>query len=367
MGLMRGGKRTWLGAAGAALALALVFTAAGSGAFPPGLPPAHAQAPSPSPTVTIPDSEGVKVRRASFLRKLVSAERLEKDAALQFVHLKRTASQKRALVPAGDPRAQRLQRIARDLLPHTGKWNDRAKTWQWEVSLIASKNINAFCMPGGKIAFFTGIIERLQLNDDEIAMVMGHEIAHALREHARARVAKTNIVQIGGRVLGSLILGQAGEAIGAGAGSLLTLKFSRDDEKDADLIGMELAARAGYDPRAGVTLWQKMDRAAKGAPPQWMSTHPASKTRITLIQKSLPDVMPIYERTRPARLERDRGREPIVVPAGERRSPWNHQRPSAPQTESRGGQIPPEVERRPRPPAGSIPPQQPLPLPGGRF
>jgi predicted Zn-dependent protease len=242
------------------------------------------------------DTGGVKVGNPSILRKLVSAEKLENAAGEQYTQLTRQAFQKGALVQDGNPQLARLRAIAKDLLPHANKFNDRAKDWRWDVNLIASPQINAFCMPGGKIAFFTGILEKLKLTDDEVAMVMGHEIAHALREHARTRAVKGTLSNVGGQILGSLILGgQFGQQVGAQAGGLLTLKFSRGDETDADLVGMELAARAGYDPRAGVTLWEKMSGANKGAPPQWMSTHPSGATRITTIKNHLKEVLPLYE------------------------------------------------------------------------
>lgn len=258
--------------------------------------------------------EGVRVGNPSFVRKLVPAERLEKTAAQQYLALKRQASSRHALMPRNHPQYIRLHRIARDLLPFVPKWHPRAKSWKWEIVLINSGNINAFCMPGGKIAVFTGIIEKLKLTDDEIAMIVGHEIAHALREHSRERAAKTTITNVGGRIIGALIFGQAGEALGAGGASLLTLKFSRDDEKEADLIGMELAARAGYNPASGITLWQKMSQAAKGGPPQWLSTHPASDARVKLIRDNLKYVEGLYERARAKRATRDAA-APQVPPA----------------------------------------------------
>ena len=128
-------------------------------------------------------------------------------------------------------------------------------------------------------------------------MVMGHEVAHALREHARERMGKSTATNIGANVLSQVLgVGALGHQVIGGGAQLLTLKFSRDDESEADLVGMELAARAGFDPRSGVTLWQKMGAANKGAPPQWLSTHPAGTTRIADIQKNLPKVMPLYER-----------------------------------------------------------------------
>lgn len=258
-----------------------------------------------TPSLAREPDEGVKVGNPSFLRKLVPAEKLEQAAAQQYLAIKQQASSRRLLLPRNHPHNVRVRRIAKDLLPFAAKWNPRSKEWRWEIVVIDSRNINAFCMPGGKIAVFTGIIERLKLTDDEIAMIVGHEIAHALREHSRERAAKTTITNVGGRIVGALIFGQAGEALGAGGASLLTLKFSRDDEKEADLIGMELAARAGYDPVSGVTLWQKMSQAAKGGPPQWLSTHPASDARVKLIRDNLKYVQGLYERARVTRATRD--------------------------------------------------------------
>jgi Zn-dependent protease with chaperone function len=239
--------------------------------------------------------DGVNVGRKSIFAKLVSAERVESSSALQYDQMTRQAFQKRALLEDDDRQVQRVRRIFKDLYPHTFKFNERAKTWKWEVNVLQSPSINAFCMPGGKIAFFTGILDKLNLSDDEVAMIMGHEMGHALWEHARERTAKTNMTSIGSRVIGGLLFGQAGEMIGAAGSSLAALKFSRNDETEADLIGLELAARAGYDPRAGITLWQKMSQANKGAPPAWFSTHPSSASRIKKIEAALPDVMPLYD------------------------------------------------------------------------
>ncbi|MDZ7857367.1 M48 family metallopeptidase [Sphaerotilus sp.] len=247
--------------------------------------------------------EGVEVGGNSKFTKLVSAEEIEAAAQQQYLQLRQEASGKGALAPAGHPQQQRLQFIADRLIPHTLEWNARAKGWKWEVSLIGSKELNAFCMPGGKIAFYLGILQTLQLTDEEVAMIMGHEMAHALREHARERIGKQTATRVGANLLSSLLgLGGLGDAaLGLGS-QLLTLKFGRQDESEADLVGMELAARAGYNPRAGVTLWQKMAEASKGAPPQFLSTHPSSSTRIQEIEASLPKVTPLFARAaRPPR------------------------------------------------------------------
>lgn len=243
-------------------------------------------------------ADGVTVGNPSTVAKLVPAKQLEDQAGVQYEELKKQAAQKGVLGEANSPQVVRLNQIAQRIIPFSTRFNPRAKEWKWEISLIKSKQINAFCMPGGKIAFYTGLLEGLQLSDDEAAIVMGHEIAHALREHARERLAKTQLTQLGASVLGSIIgKGQYSDLFQMG-GKLWTLKFSRDDESEADVVGLDLAARAGYDPRAGVSLWQKMSAANKGAPPQWLSTHPAGENRIKEIEKHLPEVMPLYEKAR---------------------------------------------------------------------
>ena len=241
--------------------------------------------------------EGVEVGQNSKWSKFVPAEDIEKTSQQQYLQLKQEAASKRALGPDEHVQVQRLRYIAQRIIPYTYEWNERAREWKWEVNLLGSSQVNAFCMPGGKIAFFTGILTKLQLSDDEVAMIMGHEMAHALREHARERVGKSVATQAGAGILSSLLgLGNVGNmALNAGA-QLATLKWGRGDESEADLVGLDLAARAGYDPRAGVTLWQKMAKASGGAPPQWLSTHPAGATRIADIQAQLPKVMPLYQR-----------------------------------------------------------------------
>jgi predicted Zn-dependent protease len=249
--------------------------------------------------------EGVEVKReASVFAGLVPAAEVEQSARKQYGDMMKEAASKNALGPDNHPEVMRLRRIAKDIIPHSIEWNPRAKEWKWEVNLVGSNQINAFCMPGGKIAFYSGILTQLKLTDDEVAMVMGHEIAHALREHARERMGKataTNGVAVIGSTVASVFFGvspQITDLVANQGAKLLNLKFSRDDETEADLVGMEIAARAGYDPRAGVTLWQKMSAANKGAPPQWLSTHPSGTTRIEEIQANLPKVMPLFERAK---------------------------------------------------------------------
>ncbi|RJF97502.1 M48 family metallopeptidase [Noviherbaspirillum saxi] len=260
-----------------------------------------------SPLVMAKDevsSDGVKVDKMSPLRNLVPEEQLEAAASEQYVGIKQQANQHKALAADDHPEVQRLRAIARKLIPHAVRWNDRASKWQWEVNLIGSKEINAFCMPGGKIAFFSGILSNLKLTDDEVAIVMGHEIAHALREHGRERVAKSGLASAGAKIAGiglSALLGvdpNLATAATGGIANLTMLKFSRDDETEADLVGLDIVARAGYDPRAGIALWQKMGMISKNAPPQWFSTHPAGKSRIAEMQKHMPSVVPLYAKAK---------------------------------------------------------------------
>ncbi|MEO5796635.1 MAG: M48 family metallopeptidase [Rhodoferax sp.] len=243
--------------------------------------------------------EGVEVSGNSAFSKLVSAESVEQTARTQYQQTLQQAQQQQALAPANHPQLLRLRRIAARIIPFAADWNPRAKDWQWQVNLVGSNQINAWCMPGGKIAFYTGILDTLKLTDDEVAAVMGHEIAHALREHARERMGKSMATNVGANLLSQLLgAGDLGNTVIGGGAQLLSLQFSRSDETEADLVGLELAARAGFDPRAGITLWQKMAAQNKGAPPQWLSTHPAGSNRIAEMQKNLPRVLPLYERAK---------------------------------------------------------------------
>ncbi len=242
----------------------------------------------------------VDVGPSSNLRKLVPAEDLENAATQEYAKLLADARAKGALAPANDPQLLRLRNIAARLIPQSAQWNDRARQWNWQVNLLGSKEINAFCMPGGKIAFYTGIISQLKLTDDECAMIMGHEMAHALREHARSRIAKSagtgQLLSLGAQLFG---LGQVGDLAANIGTQLLTLRFSRDDETDADLVGLELAARAGYNPQASVSLWEKMGQAGGAAGgPSFLSTHPSGPQRIQQLQANVPKVMGLYQRAR---------------------------------------------------------------------
>lgn len=243
-------------------------------------------------------SDGVDVKKSRFL--LLPKSTVENSSAQQYAQIMRAAAQKKAL-NTDRQQVERLRGIARKLIPPAARFNSDAARWRWEVNLVSSNAINAFCMPGGKIAFFTGIITALQLTDDEVAVIMGHEIAHALLEHGRARMSEQVLKSVGVTVAAMLLnLGQISASVLSRAADLaVSLPFSRQHETDADLVGMELAARAGYDPRAAANVWRKMsklgERSGNTQPPPFLSTHPSHANRIKDIEAALPRVMPLYE------------------------------------------------------------------------
>jgi Zn-dependent protease with chaperone function len=239
----------------------------------------------------------VDVGQSSRLRTLVPADELEFAAAQQYGELLQEARAKRALAQESHPQLQRLRQISTRLIADAPRWNERARQWKWEVNLIGSNSINAFCMPGGKIAIFTGLLDKLKLTDDETAMVVGHEMAHALREHARERIAKSQgtgaLLSLGAQLFG---LGQLGDVAANIGTQLLTLKFSRDDEIEADLVGLEMGARAAFNPQASVSLWEKMGRASgNGGGPAFLSTHPTGPDRTRRLAENIPRVQGLYQ------------------------------------------------------------------------
>lgn len=239
--------------------------------------------------------EGVDVKKSRLL--LLPKSTVENSSAQQYAQMMRAAAQQGAL-NNDRQQVERLRAIARNLIPPSARFNEDSRRWRWEVNLIGSRSVNAFCMPGGKIAFFTGIISALQLTDDEVAVIMGHEIAHALLEHGRARMSEQVLKNVGIGVAALVFnLGHASASMLSQAADLaVSLPFSRQHETEADLVGMELAARAGYDPRAAANVWRKMSKLGGGnQPPQFLSTHPGHANRIKDIEANLPRVMPLYE------------------------------------------------------------------------
>ena len=242
----------------------------------------------------------VGVDRRQSMSALVSEADLRKGSAQAYAQLMSQARQKGAL--NADPQmTQRVRTIAQRMIPVTSAFRPDATKWNWEVNVLKSDELNAWCMPGGKIAFYSGIITRLSLTDDEIAAIMGHEIAHALREHARERASEQQaaglVIGVGAALLG---VGQVGTDLGQLAYKVAVgMPNSRAHETEADRIGVELAARAGYDPRAAISLWQKMAKAAGGGgTPQFLSTHPSAESRQADLGVYAQRVMPLYQQAK---------------------------------------------------------------------
>lgn len=193
----------------------------------------------------------------------------------------------------------RVQGIATKLIKQTGHFRADATNWKWETNVFQSDQVNAFCMAGGKIGIYSGLVEKLKITDAELAAVMGHEIAHALREHVREQVSIQQAARLPGMVLAIVTGNQALAELGDMVSDVtLTLPRSREAEHEADVIGVELAARAGFDPRAAISLWQKMNRLGGSRPPEFLSTHPAAETRMQELQSITETVMPLYEQNR---------------------------------------------------------------------
>lgn len=251
-------------------------------------------------------NDGIPVSKLSRMRGLAGADaaQFDQQSKLQYTQMLDEAHKKDAVATDTNPQLIRLRAIAKRIIPFTSRWNPDAAKWDWQVNLLKSDTVNAFCMPGGRIAFYNGILTKLNLTDDEVAMVMGHEIAHALREHAREQAGKNNVTSLLGRVAGAAgaayfgLDPRLGDAVGSGAAKVASLSFSRTDETEADLVGMDLAARAGFDPRAGIALWEKMGAINKNQPISFLSTHPAGKDRIREMNANMHLVLPVFARAK---------------------------------------------------------------------
>lgn len=244
---------------------------------------------------TQPGAVGVERKQTMVL----SSNQVNRSASLAYQQEMKKAAGKSAL-NRNPAQVSRVRAVAQRLIGASGAFRADAPGWLWEVNVVSSDEINAWVMPGGKMAVYTGLLERLRLTDDELAAAMGHEMAHALREHGRERASQA--------VAQGVAISVIGAAVGAGEASLelaqlitdltFNLPNSREHEREADRIGVELAARAGYDPRAAVTLWQKMTQAGGVRPPQFLSTHPSPENRTRDLQDYSARVMPLYESAR---------------------------------------------------------------------
>jgi len=247
---------------------------------------------------TTTEKGAVGVERRQFL--MVSSAEMDKSAALAYQKTLQEQAPK-GHVNQKPQQVERVRGVAARLIPQTGVFRKDAPGWKWEVNVLTSPEINAWCMPGGKIAFYTGILEKLDLTDDEIAAVMGHEISHALREHGRERASQQLASQVGASAVGAALgVGQTGTELTAMVAQVtFLLPYSRLHETEADRMGVELAARAGYDPRAAIVLWQKMAKiSGGGSTPALLSTHPSNEDRIKDLGVFSQRVLPLYEQAR---------------------------------------------------------------------
>jgi predicted Zn-dependent protease len=230
-------------------------------------------------------------------RMAVSAEEVDASSKKQYAQMMAEA-QKKGVLDRNAAQVQRVQAITKRLAAQVAAFRPDAAKWPWEVHVISLAEVNAWCMPGGKMAIYTGLIEKLNATDDEIAAVMGHEISHALREHARERISRQMVTQTAVGIAGALFgIGDVGQGLGNMVADVtLNLPNSRTHEVEADRMGVELAARAGYDPRAAIALWEKMAKVSGGGqPPKWLSTHPSHEDRINDLRAYSAKVLPLYQ------------------------------------------------------------------------
>ena len=246
-------------------------------------------------TTTSDSVSGVK--RSQFM--LLPSSSVDKMSAQAYAQTLSEANGKKAL-NVNKAQLERVRNISNRLIAQVGVFRPDATKWAWEVNVEQNDQLNAYCMPGGKIMVLSGMMDKLKATDDELGAVIGHEIAHALREHGRERMSQAYVQQFGLQALAAFVTkgvaaGAINQAAGMGSQLFFAMPNGREQERESDRIGLELAARAGYNPDAAVTLWQKMEAMNSGAPPEFFSTHPSSSNRIADLKALAPKVRPLYE------------------------------------------------------------------------
>ena len=240
---------------------------------------------------TAPGAVGIEREQ----KMLVSEQDVEQGAAQAYAQ-ELNKARKQGTLNKNKEDLERVRTISQRLIPQVAVFRPDAVNWDWEINVQSSKELNAYCMPGGKIMVYSGLIHQLDLSDAELSAVIGHEISHALREHSRERISQAYAQQLA--IAGVATVAGLGQGVAGLANQVATVTFqlphSREQESEADVMGLELMARAGYDPNASITLWNKMGKASSGAPPEFLSTHPSGSSRIEDLQKNIPRVMPLY-------------------------------------------------------------------------
>lgn len=283
----------------------LATSAPAAAAAQPGLPvtakqPARTAEPAASETRPAPafvPNQQLRFGSYAVFRNLIPPPLLEAQAADEFQQIVYGAQHADRLYPDTDARVIRVRTILDKLIPYSLKWNERAKNWKWDIAVIRSPDIRMYCLPGGKIVIYSGLLDRVRLNDNELGMLLGHEIAHALREHARERLGEQQAAQLdSSRTIPQLFgLADLGATVLGIGSQLLEMKYESTDETEADVIGSEIASRAGYDPRAAITLWDKLAAATRSNREQgYIYVHPYTPARRQDIMKRLPDMLQLY-------------------------------------------------------------------------
>ena len=243
------------------------------------------------------------VERKQFL--MLSEKQVENMSVQAYTQSLQEANSKKKL-NTDAAQVQRVKTISNRLIAQAPIFRADASQWKWEVNVEDNDQVNAYCMPGGKIMVYSGLIEKLNATDDELAAVIGHEISHALREHGRERMSIAAVQQVGLVGLAALAstskspnaAGAGVQAAALGSNLFFAMPNGREQEREADRIGLELSARAGYNPNAAVTLWQKMGAQGGSKPPEFLSTHPSNENRIADLKSLIPGVMPLYEQAK---------------------------------------------------------------------
>ncbi|KHK60859.1 peptidase M48 [Burkholderia sp. A9] len=274
------------------------------------VPPSAAEAAQPTGAAVpakayTPTPQQVRYGNAIAFRTLIPSPLLEQLTASEYAQIVQAAADSDRLLPANQPRVKRLRAIVMKLAPYSVKWNDRVKNWTWEVNAIRSRDIRITCLPGGKVLVYGGMLDRIRLNDDEFGVLLAHGIAHALREHARSNFSVTSQTSLRAAALPPLfgVGDPLPQALNLGA-RLQTLRFDPTDETEADVIGGDIAARAGFDPRAAITLWDKLAAATRANKTTgFIYMHPYSATRRQDLLNRLPDLMPLYAKATAKRID----------------------------------------------------------------
>ncbi|QIM67340.1 deoxyribonuclease HsdR [Mannheimia granulomatis] len=240
---------------------------------------------------------GYGVFLAAMIAACATTESINQEAAQKYAQVKAQARQQNA-IDVSSPTAKRIHAVFNKTKPYAEKANETGVPFQWEITVLKSDELNAWAMPGGKMAFYTGLVERLNLSDDEIAVVMGHEMAHALKEHGKSDRTVSAITGIVGVIADVAVTASTGVntegLLSTGVDLIATKPFSRSQETEADEVGLMLMAEAGYNPSAAPNVWIKMSKANGSSGLSIFSTHPSNEERQENLARLVPEAMKIY-------------------------------------------------------------------------